>query len=131
MRLVLTRASELPGAPGIGLSVDELTPHPLDAAAFRKARLQAISPKIAVLSEQPLRSDDGWPVHVVGAEIVDGARRELRLHAFYSLFDRLGHATAWAVDERLFATHARALTAILLSGRPDFRGGPIVALAEL
>lgn len=87
----------------------------------------------------------GWPVRVVHAALVAGAAGpgegggggepgrvvEHRLCALYRFFSYGCVALLRVADVALFEQHRQALLELLLTGRPDWSGGPVAALSEL
>jgi hypothetical protein len=79
------------------------------------------------------RTHAGWPLHVIGTELVTntGEQIEVRMHAFYTFVDHVGHACAWAPDLPCLDAHQKTIMNILLAARLDLAAAPIVSLFDL
>lgn len=78
-------------------------------------------------------TDLGWPLTLAHAAVrgADGAVVEYRVGAFYRFFHFAAAAVARLPDRAVLTARLPDLVGLWRTGRPDFRGGGVVALAEL
>ena len=116
MKLVLPERA----LPGVELDAGPLVALPLDGRTWTAETLGAGA---QVRGVREVATQAGWPLTLVRSDRGD----ERRVHAFYRFHLHGAVACArGAVDE-----NADGLIALLCGARPDFGGGPIVALAEV
>lgn len=84
--------------------------------------------RVAVGAITELTTSDGWPLRLVEAELTadDGSGVvEVRLCALYTFLEHAGAVVVRAGSRAALATHADAVRAILVAGRPDWRAQPL------
>lgn len=127
---------ELPDVAGTGLRAGKIIRLPLSLQAWQAGELHREVPADAQVRELyrvEHRTRTGWPALLIGSELVDREGRQLmlRLHAFYTFFDRAAAAHAWGVNAERFQHYAQRCLEVLLSASPQWRDPGIVALAQV
>jgi hypothetical protein len=144
MKLVLTQPSPWPAhhvADGPARLGDDpsILVGPLELAVGPRSRwLEAVAgwerPPFTlaeVVRQRPLRSELRWPAVMVESRISDGPLvLERRLAVHYALFEWRA-AVVFRASPGRFEAEVKRAERLLVSGRPDWQGEGIVALAQL